>query len=547
MVLLPRLSELPQSVSTKEFWDIFGKLEHEQLELKTGTTHLVEPISAMAMTVGGLLIVGVSDNRTVVGCELTQKVLDRVTRAGHSVGVVVQPREIAIDGSLVVVVAVPEIRGRIVTTPDGRLLRRVGSENQPLVGDAMARFVRERVGHSAEDDALVLRDFSEFDLDLVNRALAHEGRPRVRRDGLVRALIDLGVALPAPPPTDPTVTKAAALLFAENPTKYVPGAAVQLVRRVGVGPGPGPTQARREVAGPLPLVLDGVMDFIQTHTQRFEAVIGARREYLAEYPTNVLREAVLNALAHRDYGLEGATVDVTIWDDRIEIRSPGSLPGHITLDNIRQEHYSRNRHVMQVLKLLALVEEYGEGVDRMYREMEARLMEPPIFTATPSSVTVELRNRSLLSVEDQAWLALLGHLDLSPQERRILVIARHTGGVTPRQIRAVMLDVDAEALLAGAVAKGLLVRTGERGGTRYELSDEVIVRAGAGGVEARGRQRQLLLDEIHRRGNLSTAEAVAFLEERDATTVRHLLNDLVRAGLAVAKGRTRARRYYPGG
>ena len=91
-----------------------------------------------------------------------------------------------------------------------------------------------------------------------------------------------------------------------------------------------------------------------------------------------------------------------MWDDRIEVRSPGPLPGHITVENIREEHYSRNRRIMQVLRTLRLVEEYGEGVDRMFREMEARLLEPPILVATSSSVTVTLRNRSLVDVADQA-------------------------------------------------------------------------------------------------------------------------------------------------
>ena len=67
-------------------------------------------------------------------------------------------------------------------------------------------------------------------------------------------------------------------------------------------------------------------------------------------------------------------VDVTVWDDRIEVRSPGPLPGHITVDNMREEHYSRNPRIMRVLKTMGLVEEYGEGIARTYREMESRLM-----------------------------------------------------------------------------------------------------------------------------------------------------------------------------
>lgn len=192
--------------------------------------------------------------------------------------------------------------------------------------------------------------------------------------------------------------RAAAVLFAAEPRDFIRGAAVQLVRRVGIGPGPGPSSAREECTGPLVETVDCCLRFLARHTRRFESVTGTRRDALPEYPEAVLREAVVNALAHRDYGLDGATVDITVWDDRIEVRSPGPLPGHITIDNMRDEHYSRNPRIMRVLKTVGLVEECGDGLDRMYREMESRLMEPPAFEATASSVTVTLRNRFLVEV-----------------------------------------------------------------------------------------------------------------------------------------------------
>ena len=185
------------------------------------------------------------------------------------------------------------------------------------------------------------------------------------------------------------------------------------MRRAGVGPGPGPSAAREECAGPLVETVDCCLRFIGRHTRRFETVTGMRCEAPPEHPQAALREAVVNALAHRDYGLDGATVDVTVWDDRIEVRSPGPLPGHVTVDNMRDEHYSRNPRIMRVLKTIGLVEEYGEGIDRMYREMESRLMEPPLFEAASSSVTVTLCNRFLVDVEDQVWLTLLGQDDLT--------------------------------------------------------------------------------------------------------------------------------------
>lgn len=544
MKVVPRLSDLPQPTTLAELLDLVGDLEGTRLDFKREPAKLTDLIPAMAMTDGGLIILGIANDRSLYGCELTQKVHDHIARAGHSVGVEVQLKELAVGDDKVVVIAVPEVRGRIVTTPDGRLLRRIGSDNQPLIGDQLARFVRERSETSAEEEPIL--GPAEFDLDAVNRALATDGKGPCVSEDLVSALVDLGVAVPQAPPLDPRITVAAAVLFARDPRALTSGASVQLVRRTGVGPGPGPTEERVELSAPIDQLVDQVLDFVARHTKRYQVVIGARREVWPEYPTRVVREAVLNALAHRDYGRSGSTVDITIWDDRIEIRSPGGLPGPITLDNIRDEHYSRNRRIMRVLKQLNLVEEYGEGIDLMFSEMEARLMDPPLIVPTPDSVTVTLRNRFLVSIEDQAWLALLGSLRLTTAERRILVVARREGTITRRRAVQLLPDLDVDAVLRAAVAKGLLLRQGERGGAHYELSDEVVMRAGAGGVEARSRARQLLIDEIQRRGSLSTAEAADLVGEEPAI-VRHLLNDLALAGVVEARGNTRARRYFATG
>lgn len=546
---LPRLSELPDKLSAQQFWARFGDTEYEQLDFKTSAGSLKDIIPAMAMASGGIVVCGVTDAREIVGCPLGQGTLDKVHRAANDAHVEVQTRRLMVDGRELTIVAIPEVRGRIVTTTDGRLLRRIGSDNQPLRGDALGRFVREREERPGEDEPISSLDYSELDLAVIGRALENDGRPAIRHrspESVSRALVDLGVAEVTDPSLDPQVLRAAVLLFARRPSRYVRAAIVQIVRRAGVGPGPGPVSAREDLEGPIPTLLDRALRFIERHTGRHEAVVGTHRETFAEYPLLVLREAILNALAHRDYGLAGATVDVTIWDDRIEIHSPGPLPGHITTENMRREHYSRNRRIMRVLKALSLVEEYGEGVDRMYGEMEARLMEPPRFIATPSSVTVTLYNRSMLSIDDQAWLALLGHLeDLTGQERRALVIARHEEGITPRRLRAAFgEDFDVDALITGMVAKGYLLRTGRGGGSRHVLSDEVVMRAGGAGLEARSRKRQMLLDELHRRGDISTAEAAGFLGESDRALVRQMLDDLVRGKQARAEGRTRARRYY---
>ena len=538
------VNALPDSFTVEEFWDRFGRIEHEALDFKRGVSReILDTIPAMAMTEGGVIVHGVEKDLNIVGCPLSQRTLDRITRFANECNVEVRVRSIRVDGLELTVTGVPEVRGRIVTAPDGRLLRRIGGDCQPLRGDVMARFVREREERAAEDDPVPLGP-EAFDLKRINETLAADEKRSVSRARIPRALADLGLAEANESASGVRILKAAAVLFGLDPRQSIRGAVVQLVRREGVGPGSGPTVAREECAGPLMEVFECCMRFIDHHTTNYQVVTGARRETLREYPDAVVREAILNALAHRDYGLSGTTTDITIWDDRMEVRSPGPLPGHITVENMRAEHYSRNRRIMTVLKTLGLVEEYGEGVDRMFREMDARLMTPPEIRATPDSVTVVLRNRPLVSIADQAWIALLAGVPMTRDERLALVETRNRGSITRRRLRELLPEANAGHVLSGAVARGLLVRTGRGGGTRYVLSDEVVLRAGSDSMEAQRRRRQTLLDEAVRSGSISTVEGARLLDEQ-IPAVRRLLNELVSAGLMRAEGNTRARRYYP--
>jgi ATP-dependent DNA helicase RecG len=133
------------SLRPRAFWRLVGRLEHERLEFKRSANHLRDAIAAMAMSEGGAIVLGVSDERELVGRPLDQETLDRITAAACECGVEVGVRAIAVGRVPLTLVLVPAVRDRIVTTPDGRLLRRIGSSNQPLRGDAVSRFVRARM------------------------------------------------------------------------------------------------------------------------------------------------------------------------------------------------------------------------------------------------------------------------------------------------------------------------------------------------------------------------------------------------------------------
>jgi ATP-dependent DNA helicase RecG len=142
--VIPSLALAPRRMSHRRFWRRFGRLEHERLEFKRSPAALQESVVAMSMNAGGVILVGVADDRRLVGCALDQAALDRIGLVAHETGVPVDLRALEIAGTPVLMIRVPRVGDRVVTTSDGRILRRLGSANQPLRGDAVTRFVLER-------------------------------------------------------------------------------------------------------------------------------------------------------------------------------------------------------------------------------------------------------------------------------------------------------------------------------------------------------------------------------------------------------------------
>jgi ATP-dependent DNA helicase RecG len=106
--------------------------------------HICESVVAMAMTSGGTILVGVADDRTIRGHPVEQHSLDRIAAVAHETHVDVAVELLDVAGIPVLAITVPAVAPRVVTTPDGRLLRRVGSSNQPLRGDGVRRFLGQR-------------------------------------------------------------------------------------------------------------------------------------------------------------------------------------------------------------------------------------------------------------------------------------------------------------------------------------------------------------------------------------------------------------------
>lgn len=526
-------------MTEEELFARWGPTESEQLDFKTNASDLGPTIAAMSMSAGGVVLIGVRERPApvaVVGVADPTRTADRAAEAGQKCGVTVSIDVIDVDGMAVVVCSVPQVTGRIVTTPDGRLLRRSGTQNLPLTGDQLGAFVLARRQVSAELDVVRGATTEALDLRLVNKLFTAEGRKRVTRRAMSRALAG-DRFLDVQDVQAESVTKVALLLFCPSARRHLPGAAVTFAR-IPAAAGSRLSNDRVDVEGDVPSVVEEVERLLRGAMRSQPVVTGLLREEIPEYPRPAVREALVNAVAHRDYALEGASVDIRMFDDRLEIQSPGGLPGHVTVENIRHERFRRNPRLMDALRALRLVEDFGEGVDRMFREMEQRLLGPPIIDATPSSVTVTLSNRAAVSLEDLLWLDLLpdaGYLGVA--HRRVLVLARSGKRVSNLAVRTLLAvdREDARRILAQLVARGLLRQEGARGGAHYRLTELAIRSAGVGTPRADDLLADRLLPELIRRRRLTNPEARELLSA-DTPSARRALQRLVERGEAIRGG-----------
>ena len=179
---------------------------------------------------------------------------------------------------------------------------------------------------------------------------------------------------------------AAILLFAKNPQNFFPRARVRFIRYEG---------KEEKFGAEMNVVKDVVFEGrILQQIQKTVAYIQTQikeRTYLTsggiftteqEYPEFVRTELVVNAVTHRDYSIRGTEIQIKMFDEHLVVESPGNLPSIVKIDRMRETHFARNAHIAEYLKCYKYVKDFGEGVDRMCREMEESGLPKPEFKQT---------------------------------------------------------------------------------------------------------------------------------------------------------------------
>lgn len=197
------------------------------------------------------------------------------------------------------------------------------------------------------------------------------------------------------------LTNAAVLLFANNIQQFYPNCRIRFIRYDGNA---------AQVGTRINIIKDINLEYpvLRIIEKAKEFIIGQLREFTAlnmqtgkfkivpEYPEFAWLEGIVNAVTHREYGMTGNYIKVTMYDDRLEIQSPGKLPNLVTVENIRETRYSRNPRMARVLTDFGWVRELNEGVKRIYTDMAEFFLEEPIYSEPDQTVKLVLKNNIVM-------------------------------------------------------------------------------------------------------------------------------------------------------
>jgi len=429
---------------------------------------LAETLIAFANSEGGTIVIGLDDKGHIDDTLMFEEVEDalRLALAQCRPGVRTDWQRSESRGKTAVAIQVPR-SSELHSLEDGRVLIRSGAENRPLSGSQIQHLAATKSSGDFEIEPVRGATFDDLD----PATIAEYRKKRAERQRHPLALDDVRLLTSAGFLTDDkTPTVAGLLLFGADPQAFLPQCSLIVVRFAGTevrGPGGLPGYSRREeIVGPLPQLIEAAWQVVWEEMRVAAVVKELVREEKSEYPSFAVREALVNAVCHRDYRLTGRRIEIRLFDDRMEVVSPGGLPGYITVDNIVEEHFSRNPRLVNGLFQWGFIEELGLGVDRMIEDMLSAGHPMPGFKDTPYSFTVTLKNTRVRRAVP-AW-------ESSMNERQLAALSyiEENGRITNREYKALCPDVTAETLrldLVDLADRGLLLKIGAKKGTYYIL------------------------------------------------------------------------------
>ncbi len=525
-------------------WLASKETEHlEFKEAKNGFSadDLRRYVVAIGNEGGGHLVLGVTNKipRAVVGTNAFENPQKAERTLHDKFRRVVRCTELPHADGRVVVFEIPSREIGSALDLDGQYLMRLGESVVPMPPERLRAILSETVpDFSAEPN----RNATTTDLDpaavarLVELWAKKTGDETKRALGDAQALADLGLV------RDAQITNAALILLGKPDSLRRHLADAEIIFEYRSSDGAIEHAVRREWRAGFLLVMDEVWQAVSARNDIQHMQEGFFIRDIPVQREDVVREAILNGVCHRDYR-QGGSVFVKQWPRRLEVASPGGLPSGVTVENIVTQHRPRNRLLAEVLQQIGLVERSGQGMDKMFRRSIADGKMPPDFTGTDAhNVVVTLHGE----VQDPRFIR---YLERVGQEK--LATFSTLDFLTLDHVRR---GIPVPDFCAPRVSALLHLGVIERAGKKLILSQSLYSFLGERGkyTRAKGldRDTQKALIEKHLRE--VAGEEGAALEEicqvlgpaTGSRSVQRLLNDMKEEGRVVMTGRTRSARWF---
>jgi ATP-dependent DNA helicase RecG len=527
-----------------------GAAEDEHLEFKEANNRfdfelLVKYCCAFANEGGGHIILGVSDQRPrrVVGSQAFSDLQRTKLGLIERLRLRIDAWELSHPLGRVLVFAVP---GRPVGVPleyHGAYWMRGGESLVPMTQDQLKRIFDE----AQPDFSAQVCDAATLD-DLDSAAIG-EFRQRwaakAKRDELT-AVSDSRLLRDAELLVDDGVTYAALVLFGSHRALGRHLGQSEVIFEYRTDEGSIPSQQRREFRLGFFLFMDELWSLIDARNDRYSYQEGLFRYDLPAFNEAAVREALLNAVSHRDYRLAGS-VFVKQFPAKLKVTSPGGFPAGVTPENIVFKQSPRNRRIAEALARCGLVERSGQGADRMFGAAIREGKQPPDFLGTDAyQVAVTLHGK----VSDESFLVFLERLT---QERQASL---HTDDLLVLDAihRQLPVSPALKHRIVPLVELGALESVGRGRGVRYLLASRFYKSVGKPGVYTRRRgldrdtNKALLLKHLQRNASAGSplGELNQVLPTLSAKQLQHLMAEMRQEGLVHLRGATKAARWYPG-
>ncbi|OIO93876.1 MAG: hypothetical protein AUK03_07585 [Anaerolineae bacterium CG2_30_64_16] len=461
------------------FARLLQQREGETLDFKRelpGSSDLAVLISALYNTHGGTIVFGVDNQRRPVGVDRPQ---------GVEAGIVNILRD-RLDLDVLPAIEIVPFLGRefvVITCPRGlyppyfvrgepRPHVRVGSTNRPATHAEIRRLYL--LSGETSYETLPCRSAALTDLSPTLIARYGERRSRHTAGALdlsnEELLRNLGCTVEEEGRLVPT--NAGVLLFCEDPYRFLRQNEITCVQFKGTDMLR--TIDRRDLRGPLPDLVVEAEQFLYRHIRIGHEVIGFEGIDYWEYPREALREALINAVIHRDYSITGGRIRIFMFDDRIEFYSPGDLLPGVTVEKMqRLESQSklRNPVIVELFRDLGgFIEKMGTGIQRMARAMAEHGLAIPRFEELGGEFRVTLVGPGVKFMQKAA--ALAKQRGINDRQRQALAYLRERGRIARQEYCRLtgLHHTVASSELRDLVDKDLVSRHGAGRKTYYTLT-----------------------------------------------------------------------------